>query len=124
MSRAVYVDCGSGASGDMLLGALVDCGVALDDLETELASLPVSGYRLEARRVLRAGIAATKVDVVLDETDQPHRNLGVIRGIIAGSKLPAADRERATAVFAALAEAEATVHGTSVDAIEFHEVGA
>jgi pyridinium-3,5-bisthiocarboxylic acid mononucleotide nickel chelatase len=122
--RIAYLDCFSGISGDMLLGALVDAGVPLDRLTAELASLPVAGYRLEARRVERAGIAATKVDVVLDGADQPHRGLGDVLTIIDGSTLPAADKHAAGSVFRRLAAAEAAVHNTTPDAVHFHEVGA
>jgi uncharacterized protein (TIGR00299 family) protein len=66
VSRIAYFDCASGASGDMVLGALVDLGLPLDRLRTELAKLPLTGYRLEARKVERAGIQATKVHVVVE----------------------------------------------------------
>lgn len=122
--RVAYFDCPSGASGDMLLGALVDAGAPLDGIATALAGLPVSGYRLEQRRVQRAGIAATKVDVPLAEHPQPHRSLSTILDLIRGSGLPDGDIARGSAVFTALAEAEAKVHGTEIEAIEFHEVGA
>ena len=122
--RIAYLDCFSGISGDMLLGALVDARADLDALRHELAALPVSGYRLEARAVTRAGIAATKVDVALDETPQPHRRLGDVLDLIAGSGLPAPDRDAAARVFRRLAEAEGAVHGIPPDAVHFHEVGA
>lgn len=122
--RVAYFDCPSGASGDMLLGALVDAGAPLDAIAAALAGLPVSGYRLEARRVQRAGIAATKADVQLEEREQPHRSLGTILGLIRASGLPEGDIARGAAVFTSLAEAEAKVHGVAVEAIEFHEVGA
>ncbi|HEY6548240.1 MAG TPA: nickel insertion protein, partial [Vicinamibacteria bacterium] len=64
--RVCYFDCASGASGDMLLGALVDLGLPLEVLRDELAKLSLPGYSLEARRVHRSGLHATKVDVVLD----------------------------------------------------------
>ena len=88
--RIAFLDCFSGISGDMLLGALVDAGVSLDALRRELASLPVEGYRLEACRVTRPGIAATKVDVVLDEAPQPQRHMSDVLAIVQGSRLPEA----------------------------------
>src|SRR5579884_3766654 len=124
MSRAIYFDCFSGASGDMLLGALVDCGVAIAELEEELASLALPGWRLAAQRVQRAGLAATKVSVLVEDREQPHRRLATITDIVQGSALPGRDKERALTVFRALADAEATVHGTAPEQIEFHEVGA
>ena len=76
MSRVVYFDCASGASGDMLLGALVDLGLPLDELRAELARLPLAGYRLEARNVDRSGLHATKVDVLADASHaHAHRGL-------------------------------------------------
>lgn len=122
--RIAYLDCFSGISGDMLLGAMVDCGLSLDALTAELATLPVSGYRLEARRVTRAGFAATKVDVVLEDAPQPHRRLADVLGIIAASRLPDADKDAASRVFRRLAEAEGTVHGSAPEDVHFHEVGA
>ena len=122
--RIAFLDCFSGISGDMLLGALVDTGVSLDALRGELASLPVAGYRLEASRVTRAGIAATKVDVVLDGAPQPQRHLGDVLAIVQGSRLPDADKDAVARIFRRLAEAEGEVHGTSADAVHFHEVGA
>jgi uncharacterized protein (TIGR00299 family) protein len=72
VSRLVYFDCASGASGDMLLGALVDLGLPLDALRAELAKLPLEGYRLEARKVQRSGLQATKVDVRVAGHDPEH----------------------------------------------------
>ncbi|MBI2761199.1 MAG: nickel pincer cofactor biosynthesis protein LarC [Chloroflexi bacterium] len=122
--RIAYFDCFSGASGDMILGALVDAGLRLDDLREALAALPVGGYALEAERVTRAGMAATKVHVRLDAAPQPHRTLRDILDIFDQSGLVAADRERAGLVFLLLAEAEGRVHGVPADKIHFHEVGA
>lgn len=124
MSRAVYFDCFSGASGDMLLGAIVDCGLAVEAIAAELARVPLRGYHLTATRVQRAGLAATKVDVVIDQVDIPHRRLADILALINAAGLPPEDSKQATAVFTALGEAEAKVHGVDIDHIEFHEVGA
>jgi pyridinium-3,5-bisthiocarboxylic acid mononucleotide nickel chelatase len=122
--RVAFLDCFSGISGDMLLGALVDAGVSIDDLRRELSSLPVGGYELAVERVLRAGVAATKVDVVLDGREQPHRRLGDVLAIIGGSRLPAEDKDAASRIFRRLARAEAEVHGVTPDEVHFHEVGA
>jgi uncharacterized protein (TIGR00299 family) protein len=72
VSRLVYFDCASGASGDMLLGALVDLGLPLDALRAELAKVPLQGYRLEARKVQRSGLQATKVDVLIPGQAHEH----------------------------------------------------
>ncbi len=120
-----YLDCFSGISGDMCLGALVDAGVPLAAIEEALRGLPVSGYCLEASPVLRAGIAATRVEVKLDESEHhPHRGLQDVLAIIEEGHLPAEVAERSAAVFRNLAEAEARVHRTDVESVHFHEVGA
>lgn len=132
MTRLAYFDCASGASGDMLLGALVDLGLPLDALRAELAKLPLAGYRLEARKVVRAGLQATKVDVVVEgkkATDghghaHEHRGLREILGLLDRSHLEPEVKERAASLFRRLAEAEAAVHGTSPEDVHFHEVGA
>jgi uncharacterized protein (DUF111 family) len=81
MTRIAYFDCASGASGDMVLGALVDLGLPLDRLRTELAKLPLTGYRIAATKVARAGIQATKVDVVVeDEIEQAEGKNGATDG--------------------------------------------
>ena len=124
MTRIGYLDCFSGISGDMLLGALVDAGLSLYELGTELEKLAVGGYRIEVAEAQRAGLAATRVTVVLEEAVQPHRRLPDILGLIDKSVLPAADKERGAAIFGRLAEAEGRVHGVEPEAVEFHEVGA
>lgn len=123
--RIGYFDCFSGASGDMILGACIDAGVDLDDLRRGLAGLGVPGFRLEAGKVRKQGFAATQVEVVVDPAvDKPHRHLKHIREIIENSALSAPVRDRALAVFTRLAEAEAAVHGTTIEKVHFHEVGA
>jgi len=124
VTRIAYLDCYSGISGDMLLGALIDAGVDSRALSSELEKLGVPGWSLRAERVRRAGIAATQAHVELAESPQPHRRLPDIVAIIGGSSLDAADRERAARVFRLLAEAEARVHGVAAEEIDFHEVGA
>ncbi len=121
--RVAYFDCASGASGDMILGALVDAGVAPDALRAALSCLPLHGWRLDVQRVQRAGLAAVHVRVHADDV-QPPRRLADILDILNHSGLPDADRERAARVFRALAEAEAHVHGITPNAVHFHEVGA
>ncbi|KPK47767.1 MAG: hypothetical protein AMJ77_02080 [Dehalococcoidia bacterium SM23_28_2] len=123
MTKVAYLDCFSGASGDMILGALVDAGLPLDGLKAELAKLPLTGYRLSARRVRRAGLAATQVKVTVARR-QPPRTLADILSIIEASGLPSADKEKGTAIFRRLAEAEAKVHGLPLAKAHLHEVGA
>jgi uncharacterized protein (TIGR00299 family) protein len=124
VSRIVYFDCASGASGDMLLGAVVDLGLPIDRLRDELAKLPLPGYRLEARPVMRSGLAATKVDVVPEAPAPGHRHLRHILELLEASRLEGTVKVRAAGLFRGLAEAEAAVHGTSVEKVHFHEVGA
>jgi len=119
-----YFDCFSGISGDMALGALVDAGVPLEVLHSELAKLGLPGYTLSAEQVKRSGLAATKVHVVLEEREQPARRLADIRDIINRSTLSPAVKQKSLGIFERLAEAEAKVHGTTAEAVHFHEVGA
>jgi uncharacterized protein (TIGR00299 family) protein len=122
-ARIAYLDCASGAAGDMLLGALVDLGLPVEELQGELAKLRLGGWHLEARKVHRAGLHATKVDVVTD--GHVHgRRLGDILELIDRSTLDGAVKERSSALFRRLADAEASVHGTGADEVHFHEVGA
>jgi uncharacterized protein (TIGR00299 family) protein len=124
LTRIAYLDCFAGISGDMLLGALLDAGLELDALRSELARLGVDGWSLRAERVSRSGIAATKAHVELAESPQPHRRLPDILAIIERSTLDEGDKQRSADVFRRLADAEARVHGVATDAIDFHEVGA
>ena len=119
-----YFDCFSGISGDMALGALVDAGLPLEDLRAELAKLGLSGYSLGSRKVLRSGLSATKVDVILDAKEQPARRLADIRRIIDGSALGPSAKRKSLDIFTRLAMAEAMVHGTTPEEVHFHEVGA
>ncbi len=123
MARVGYLDCFSGASGDMILGAMVDAGLSLASLRAELAKLPLTGYRLSARKVQRAGLAATQVRVAVAKK-QPPRRLADILSVIDGSSLPPTDREKGAAIFRRLAEAEAKVHGLPLAEAHLHEVGA
>jgi len=123
MARVGYLDCFSGASGDMILGALVDAGLSPQSLRAELAKLPLTGYRLSAGKVQRAGLAATQVRVTVAKK-QPPRRLSDIVSIIEGGSLPSADKEKGVAIFRRLAEAEAKVHGLPLAEAHLHEVGA
>jgi len=123
MTRLAYLDCASGISGDMTLGALVDAGVALDEISRAIDSLGLIGLKLSATEVRRHSLRATKIHVDCPPEDK-HRHLHHIVEMIDRSSLT--DRQRATArdVFTRLAEAEARVHGTTIEKVHFHEVGA
>ena len=122
--RGLYLDGFSGVSGDMLLGALVDLGVEVAHLRAELRKLPVRGFEITARKVGRAHLAATKVDVAMGRGRQPERNLREIRRIVQGSRLSTEVRGRAMKAFERLVKAEARVHRMPVDKVHLHEVGA
>lgn len=124
MSRPIVVDCFSGASGDMLLGALLDAGLPLDALRDGLRGLAVGGWSLDAEPARQHGLGGTRAKVVLPDGDQPHRSLSDVLRIVEAAGLPPDVAERAGEVFGLLAEVEASIHGTSVDEVEFHEVGA
>jgi uncharacterized protein (TIGR00299 family) protein len=122
--RAAYFDCFAGASGDMIVGALIDLGVDLDQLKREIGSLGLQGYEIAASRVVRSGIAATKFEVKVTDSRQPARRLGDIRSLIDRCSLSAQVKARSISVFERLGAAEARVHGVDVEDIHFHEVGA
>jgi hypothetical protein len=149
-----YLECFSGISGDMLLGALVDAGVPFQRLEETAAALGV-GARLQMRKVSRGGLAATKVDVLTPDTPAaepedshhdhpgdthaghqhqahshpahshaPHRALASILESIRSAPLSDAVKARASRAFQLLGEAEAAIHSVPVEEVHFHEVGA
>ncbi len=107
----------------MLLGALVDAGLSVDALQAELAKLNVPGWRLTAERMQRGELAATKVTVDLAPDAPTLPRLRDALAVIEGSALPPTDKEKASAVFRRLAEAEARVHGVEVEAVVLHELG-
>lgn len=122
--RAAYVDCFSGVSGDMLLGALVDAGAPLNELLDGLRSLPVDGWSIVPTKTQRQGVSGTRLAVEVAQAGQPHRLLGEVLRLVRGGNLPAEVVEKAIAVFNLLGEAEAHVHGLPLDEVELHEVGA
>jgi hypothetical protein len=124
MTRIAYLDCFSGISGDMLLGAMIDAGLSADELRAELAKLNVPGWTLNVEKTTRAGIAATRASVDLEEAPQPERRLPDVLALVESASLPAADTQRIASVFRRLAQAEATVHGIAPEEVHFHEVGA
>jgi len=120
-----YMDMPSGISGDIFLGCLVDAGWPVAELQETVEKLGIAPelWQIEAESVMRGPLSATLVHVRVAE-EHHHRRLHHIQEIIQASTLPAAVQERAIAVFTRLAQAEATVHGTTVEEIHFHEVGA
>lgn len=123
--NVAYFDCFSGAGGDMIVASLLDAGADADRLRSDLGALGVGGYSLSIKRVNKQGFAATRFLVELDKrTAQPHRHLKNVVEILDRSALASPVRQKAVRVFKRLAEAEARVHGTTVDKVHFHEVGA
>lgn len=120
-----YFDCFNGAAGDMIVASLIDAGADESTLREGLSSLAVAGYTLKIEKIRKQGFAATRFLVELDTTaPQPHRHLADVVEIIRSGHLPDRVRQNSIEVFERLAKAEAQVHGTSVDKVHFHEVGA
>ncbi len=121
--KTAYLDAFSGLSGDMIAGAILDCGVEIAELKRALDSMPIRGYRIAARRKIVSGISATKFDVEVLEP-QRERHLGEIRAMIDAGDLHDSVKLDANAIFGVLADAEAKIHHTSAEEVRFHEVGA
>ncbi len=121
--RVAYLDCQSGISGDMTLGALVDAGVPLEAIQQAIDSLGIPHCHLQATEVKKHGFRATQVQV-LHEPEHAHRHLHHIEAMIDGSSLTAAQQQLAKRIFQRLGAAEAKVHGTTIQKVHFHEVGA
>jgi len=151
MSRFIYFDTFNGVAGDMILGALLDMGLPVDHLRSQLSSLDLGDYSLQADAVQRHGlrgvdfrvavqgsVAEATADSALPEHPHPHkhahekaakakverRGLGDILKLIRASRLSRQVQERACRIFERLGEAEAMAHGTPIDQVHFHEVGA
>jgi len=126
--KSLYFDCFSGVSGDMILGALVDSGVELETIKSELEKLNLTGYSLKAYQTKRGQIAGTKVDVELAEIqNDPHhhgRHLSEIKKIIEESNLSDEIKKRSLNIFQKIGVAEAEIHNIPLEKVHFHEVGA
>jgi uncharacterized protein (TIGR00299 family) protein len=121
--RVAFVDPFSGASGDMLLGALIDAGASVDELNGQLAGLGIQGASVSAERVTLRGLTGTRATVP-PESDHHARAWRDVRGIIEHARIEPDARAMALQVFAALAKVEAAVHAIAPDDVEFHEIGA
>lgn len=133
--KIAYFDCFSGISGDMTLGAFVDAGLDFALLKEQLAHLHLHGYEISAEKVKRSGISGTQVHVIISPDTRhisshdshhhsAHFNLSGIQAIIEKSNLRDDIKTDSMKIFQRLATAEAKVHGTSVEKVHFHEVGA
>jgi uncharacterized protein (TIGR00299 family) protein len=121
--RLLFVDAGAGAAGDMILGALVDLGLPVARLNRTLGTMPLGGWKLRSRRVVRHGLVGRKVDVRVAER-QTRRDWKAIRRIIRAGDLEPIVRDRSLEIFRRLIEAEAEVHGVPADRVHLHEAGA
>jgi len=137
--KVLYFDCFSGASGDMIVGALIDAGVPLEDIRSALGSLSIDRDAVWTERVQRVGISATKFQVRGEDAGHEHhhhghggvaievhahRTLTEIYALIDSSRLSSAGKERAKSLFARLGDVEGTIHGTAAEHVHLHEVGA
>lgn len=117
-----YLDCSTGVSGDKLLGALIGAGFQPQRLRDALAALGLAAVRLETAACRSHGV--TGVGLTVSEPGAPRRHYRELRDLLAGAQVPERARHGASRALAALAEAEASVHGVSVDEVHFHEIGA
>jgi len=120
--KVLYFDLIGGASGDMILGALVDAGLSADVLSARLDALHLEDFQLQVRRVTKNGFSATKVDVLVAD-DVPERHLAEIEEIVTDSDLGPEIKAQAMTIFRRLGQAEADIHGTSLEKVHLHELG-
>jgi hypothetical protein len=120
--KIAYLDCISGVSGDMFLGALIDSGLSLESLQQELSALQLEGYQLTSQKVSKNGFSATKVDVMISDTET-ERHLSDILEIIESSSLPVEIIQKSALIFSRMAEVEAGIHGVSIERVHLHELG-
>ena len=121
--KALYFDCFSGISGDMILGALIDLGVDVEEWKTELNKIPVKGYKIEISKKQKNSIWGTDVNIIIDD-HHSHRHLEDLLKIVDESGLSENIKTKARNIFYKIAEAEAKIHNKSIDEVHFHEVGA
>lgn len=122
--KAIYLDCFSGISGNMMVGALLDAGLPLDVLSDELKKLDIGSYALVNQEVVKQGVKARYFNVEIRQWFKKSRNLSAIQKLLAASDLSEQVKTTAGKIFLRLAEAEAKVHGVDIEQIHFHEVGA
>jgi len=121
--RIAYFDCFSGASGDMILGSLIDAGLSARLLREELKKLRLPTIHLKVKKVLKAGLSATQVIVEGKSEKKSHRNLKEILGIVERSRVEAKVKEKSKEIFKRIASVEANIHQTQMEEVHFHELG-
>jgi len=121
--RIAYFDCFSGASGDMILGSLIDAGLSARLLKEELKKLRIPTIHLKVKKVLKSGLSATQVIVEGKSEKKSHRNLKEILRIVERSGVEAKVKERSKEIFKRIASVEANIHQTQMGEVHFHELG-
>jgi uncharacterized protein (TIGR00299 family) protein len=121
--RIAYFDCFSGASGDMILGALIDAGLSAQRMRKELKKLRIPTVHLKAEKVLKRGLAATQVTVEGRNEKRSHRNLKEILRIVERSGVETDVKEKSREIFERIASVEAKIHRMPMEEIHFHELG-
>ncbi len=121
--RIAYFDCFSGASGDMILGSLIDAGLSPQRLREELKKIRIPGVYLNVKKVLKGGISSTQVILTGKKDEKPHRNLNDLVKIIEKSHLDAEVRKKSIEVFQRIASVEAKIHRKRIEEVHFHELG-
>jgi hypothetical protein len=122
--KIAYLDCFSGISGDMMIGALIDAGYPIEKLRKALQTLPLEGYTLEAVREERNHLFGTRFKVNVSRSPHPHRRFSDIKGLIRAGSLSPAVTDKSIAIFESIAVEEGKIHGCSAEEVHFHEVGA
>ncbi|MHB1274605.1 MAG: nickel pincer cofactor biosynthesis protein LarC [Candidatus Humimicrobiaceae bacterium] len=123
MEKVLYIDCFSGISGDMMIGALIDLGLDFNFLKKELKKIKINGYEIELIKVKKSGIKASKFEVKVTGR-QTHRSYNDIKELINASYINQRAKEIALAIFETIASAESVVHGVEKGSVHFHEIGA
>ena len=122
--KTAYLDCFSGISGDMFLGALLDAGLPIEELNQLIKTLPLNAYHIEIKREARNNIFGTRFIITLQKGEQPPRNIKIIREIIERGDLSRGVKDKSIEIFEDLAVAEGEIHNLPPEKIHFHEVGA
>jgi uncharacterized protein (TIGR00299 family) protein len=128
LEKVAYFDCFSGISGDMCLGSIVDAGVSLSEIDKELKKIAIKGYELVSKKVQRANISATKVDVIIKKTEGRKKKAEAkkwedIKDLILSSHLSEDIKKKGLYIFKRLFEVEANIHGVSLENAHLHELG-
>lgn len=122
--KIAYLDCFSGISGDMFLGALLDSGLPFDEFSGHLATLPLEGFRLDTFREGRKHIFGTRFVVIPEDEEQPPRGLREIREIIEQGQFTDTVKAKSVQIFEDLARVEGEIHNLPAEEVHFHEIGA